>query len=92
MSRDGTLLARDGRSVEVFGWEPGNGSRIDLTIAQRAGGGWFVAWPEAGLVGLVRLSHGDRSCSVEERGAPWPASDREAVKRLLWDLYDGGSL
>jgi hypothetical protein len=88
--REGTMLARNGEAIEVFGWEPGNGTRYDLTFAKRSGGGWFVAWPEAGLVGLIRPGHD--SVFIEPRGKDWPEADVAAVAELATELYDGGSL
>jgi len=71
-------------SAHLRGYEPGNGSRMDLVFAKRAGGGLFVVWPEAGLVGLVR-PHGHRFV-VEPRGREWGVSDLEAVERALADM------
>lgn len=71
-------------SAHLRGYQPGNGSRMDLVVAKRAGGGLFVVWPEAGLVGLVRPHSG--GVTVEPRGREWGASDLEAVARALADL------
>ena len=84
------MLARNGEAIEVFGWEPGNGTSYDLTFANRSGGGWFVAWPEAGLIGLVRP--GDDGVYIEQRGREWPEGDLAAVAELATELHDGGSL
>jgi len=89
---NGSAIARESRAVTVWGWEPGNGSRLDLVIAPRAGGGWCVTWPEAGLVGLVRYFPGDTSVALEGRGKAWSESDRRAVEALLLDLLNGGTL
>ncbi len=91
MGRDGTMLARNGEAISVHGWEPGNGTRYDLTFARRAGGGWFVAWPEAGLIGLVRFRDGGM-VSIESRGQSWIDGDLEVVTDLAAKLYDGGAL
>lgn len=88
--REGWMLAKNGEAIEVFGWEPGNGTRYDLTFAKRSGGGWFVAWPEAGLLGLVRPGH--EGVCIEQRGREWSEGDLAAVARLATELYDGGSL
>ena len=68
-------------SAHIREYEPGNGSRMDLVVARRAGGGLFVVWPEAGLVGLIRPHEG--GVTVEPRGREWAASDLEAVERFL---------
>jgi hypothetical protein len=84
------MLARNGEAIEVFGWEPGNGTRYDLTFAKRSKGLWFVAWPEAGLVGLVR--HGPDSMFIESRGKDWSEGDMAVVSELATELYECGAL
>lgn len=71
-------------SAHLRGYQPGNDSPMNLVIFKRAGGGLFVVWPEAGLVGFVR-PHAD-GVTVEPRGREWGVSDLEAVARALADM------
>lgn len=42
------------RTSYSFVAQPGDGTRYDLTLVQRSGGGWLVVWDDVGVMGRIR--------------------------------------
>ncbi len=86
----------------VHGYEPGNGTRYDLSFARRAGGGWIMVWDSAWIVAKVsasRTMHRDinpRSCSFEvvasPKGSKLSQPDRDALIALCAAMFAEGVL
>lgn len=92
------VVAGQGRtsppSVLIKGYQPGNGSRYDLTFARRAGGGWLVVWDAVGWFACVYRSSSMNGGPAElsRKVGDWNDPDAEAVAELAGALFRAGVL
>ncbi len=89
--------ARDRREVSAFGlygYEPGNGTRYDLTFAGRYGGGWLVAWEAGRMLAIVMGGNARRGGPAEVLVLAGELSDpdHEAIADLAGELVRSGAL
>jgi hypothetical protein len=81
-------------AVVVVGYQPGNGSRYDLEILPRVGGGYLLVWDGVGAYGRLYPSEAHRGGRAEWqlRAGKAPKPDREAIEALAGELYRRGVL
>ena len=47
MTRGEVLMVRVKEKAKIEAWEPGNGTRYELSLVPLDRGGWLFAWPNA---------------------------------------------